>query len=63
MEGSTLSDAYEWLAENPTESVAVAAQLFHVPKSSLQSHITRKKAQHRGQNKMLTTAQMGALKQ
>ena len=63
MEGSTLSDACEWLAENPTESVAVAARLFHVPKSSLQSCITRKKAQYGGQNKMLTTAQMRALKQ
>jgi hypothetical protein len=63
MEGTPLSDACQWLAENPTESVTVAARLFHVPRSTLQSRITRPKASHGGQNKLLTTAQIEAIKQ
>ncbi|KFY48584.1 hypothetical protein V496_10253 [Pseudogymnoascus sp. VKM F-4515 (FW-2607)] len=66
MEGSTLSDARQWLAENPTESVAVAARIFGVPKSTLQSSITRLRKPPRrqgGHNKVLTVAQIGALKQ
>ncbi|KFZ23918.1 hypothetical protein V502_01603 [Pseudogymnoascus sp. VKM F-4520 (FW-2644)] len=66
MEGTPLSDAREWLAGNPTESTAVAARIFRVPKSTLQSSIarTRQPPRHRGgQNKVLSTTQIEALKQ
>lgn len=64
MEGTPLSNAYQWVAENPTESIAVAARIFKIPKSTLQSHITQRKAtQNGGQNKVLTIAQIEALKQ
>ena len=64
MEGTPLSNACQWVAENPTESVAVAARIFGIPKSTLQSRITRRRAtQNGGQNKVLTTAQIEALKQ
>ncbi|KFY97969.1 hypothetical protein V498_01766 [Pseudogymnoascus sp. VKM F-4517 (FW-2822)] len=63
MEETPLSQARKWLLENPTESVAATARLFHIPKSSLQSHITRHRAtQNGGQNRVLTIAQLEALK-
>ena len=63
MEETPLSEARNWLAENPTESIAVAARIFRVPKSSLQSSLTRAHQPRRGgQNKVLTTAQLEALK-
>jgi hypothetical protein len=66
MEGTPLSDARQWLAENLTESVAAASRIFHVPKSTLQSSITRHRQppqRQGGHNKVLTTAQLEALKQ
>jgi hypothetical protein len=35
MENPILSDAREWLAANPSESVAAASRIFKVPKSTL----------------------------
>ncbi|KFY45855.1 hypothetical protein V494_00721 [Pseudogymnoascus sp. VKM F-4513 (FW-928)] len=65
MEETPLSNARQWLAENPTESVAATARLFGVPKSTLQSSITRLRQPRRqqgGHNKLLTPAQLEALK-
>ncbi|KFY57139.1 hypothetical protein V496_06529 [Pseudogymnoascus sp. VKM F-4515 (FW-2607)] len=65
MEGTPLSNACEWLAANPSESMDVASRLFKVPKSSIQSRITRaalRKPPHGGQNRVLSTGQTEALK-
>jgi hypothetical protein len=37
MEGTPLSNARQWLADNLTESVTVASRIFHVLRSTLQS--------------------------
>ena len=65
MEETPLSNARQWLAENPTESVDATARLFGVPKSTLQSSITRLRQPRQrqgGHNKLLTTTQLEALK-
>jgi hypothetical protein len=64
MEGTPLSNAREWLAENPSESIITACRIFKVPETTLRTSLkwrTRKLA-HGGQNKVLTTAQSEALK-
>ncbi|KFY32424.1 hypothetical protein V493_00216 [Pseudogymnoascus sp. VKM F-4281 (FW-2241)] len=64
MKGTPLSDAREWLAENPSESIAVASRIFKVKVSTLRMSISRPQRLRRGgQNKILTTAQLEALKQ
>jgi hypothetical protein len=66
MEDPILSDAREWLAENPSESVAAASRIFKVSKSTLQSSITRlnrTRVGREGHNKLLTIAQTKALKE
>ena len=40
MEGTPLSNAYKWLAENPSESASVASRIFCVLRSSIQSSIS-----------------------
>ena len=63
MEGTPLSNAREWLAENPSESIAAASRIFKVKASTLRMSITRpQRQQHGGQNKVLTTTQIEALK-
>jgi hypothetical protein len=65
MAGSSISKARQWLQENPSESVATASRIFKVPKSSLQSSITRlsqPRLQQGGLNRVLTVAQVEALK-
>ena len=65
MEGTPLSNACEWLAGNPSESVGAASRIFKVPKSSIQSRITRavpRKLPHGDQNRVLSTDQTEALK-
>jgi hypothetical protein len=66
MEDPVLSKAREWLSANPTESVAVASQIFKVKKATLQSSIVwlnrPRVGKKGGQNKVLTAAQIEALK-
>lgn len=65
MESSPLSEARQWFQENPSESVAAASPIFKVPKSSLQSSITRltqPRLPQGGLNRVLTIAQIEALK-
>jgi hypothetical protein len=65
MEGTPLSNACEWLAANPSESISVASRIFKVPRSTIQSRITRavpQKLPHGGHNKVLSIAQIEALK-
>ena len=65
MEETPLSNARKWLAENPTESVAVASRIFRVPESTIRRSITRlaqPRYQRGGHNKVLSTAQVEALK-
>jgi hypothetical protein len=65
MEDPVLSEAREWLTDNPSESVATASRIFKVKKSTLQSSITRLNRLRvglGGQNKLLTPAQIRALK-
>ena len=64
MEGTPLSNAREWLAENPSESIAVASRIFKVKAPTLRMSISRPQRQRKGgQNKVLTTTQIEALKQ
>jgi hypothetical protein len=60
MEGTPLSNARNWLTENPSKSVAVASRLFSVPESTIRTSITRlaqgPRRQQGGLNKMLTAA-------
>ena len=64
----SISMAKEWLNENPTESIAVAARLWHLSPTTLRSSIARDKTtttitkDRGGQNRILTTAQIEALK-
>lgn len=65
MERPSISKARQWLQENPSESVAATSRIFKVPKSSLQSSITRltqPRLQQGGLNRVLTVAQIKALK-
>jgi hypothetical protein len=66
MEDPVLSKAREWLSANPTESIAVASRIFKVKKSTLQSSIAwlnwPRVGRKGGQNRVLTTAQIEALK-
>ena len=69
MEGTSLLDACEWLAANPSESVAVASRIFKIPRSTIRSKISRTRTtrttrttQNGGQNRVLSTAQTEALK-
>jgi hypothetical protein len=67
MEGTPLSNACDWLAENPTESVVAASRIFGVPESTIQTSITQlaqpQCPQRGGQNKVLTIMQVEVLKQ
>ena len=66
MEGSPLSNACEWLAANPSESASTASKIFKVPRSTIRSRITRavpQKQPHGGHNKVLSIAQIEALKE
>jgi hypothetical protein len=61
--------AKQWLVENPSESVAVAARLWHLSPTSLYNSIAREKMkqnttikEHGGHNRVLTKAQIEALK-
>lgn len=57
MEITSISEARQWLQENPSESVAAASRILKVPKSSLQSSITRltqPRLQQGGLNRVLT---------
>ena len=60
-----ISNAREWLVENPSESINAACRIFKVPESTLRLSIKRriKNPQQRkgGQNKVLSTAQTEAL--
>jgi hypothetical protein len=66
--GPSILAAKEWLLQNPTESIAVAARLWHLSPSTLRNSIARDKKtttprlSHGGQNKVLTEAQIEALK-
>jgi DDE superfamily endonuclease len=66
---SLLLQAKEWLRENPTETATAAARIFKVNAVTLRSSITRDKTipaiavKHGGKNKVLTNAQIEALKQ
>jgi hypothetical protein len=66
MEDPVLSEAREWLSANPTESIAAASRIFKVKKSTLRSSIARlnrpRVGRKGGQNRVLTTAQIEALK-
>jgi len=57
--------AKEWLNENPTESMAVAARLYHLSPTTLRNSIARGKTTVKdrgGQNRVLSKAQIEALK-
>ena len=66
--GPSILAAKEWLLQNPTKSIAVAARLWHLSPSTLRNSIARDKKtttprlSHGGQNKVLTEAQIEALK-
>ena len=65
MEGTPLSNACEWLAENPSETATTASRIFKVPKSTIQLRISRQAQQlpcRDGKNRVLSTAQTEALK-
>ena len=65
MEGTPLSNAREWLIENPSETVNVACRIFKVLASTLRESIKRRQnplLRRGGQNKALSTAQTVALK-
>lgn len=65
MEDPILSDARDWLTANPSESIAAASCIFKVKASTLRMSITqlnRPRVGRGGQNKLLTTAQIEALK-
>jgi hypothetical protein len=62
MDENQLNEALAWLIENPSESIAVASRLFNVPDSTLRSSITRPSDTHGGHNKILSDAQILALK-
>ena len=68
MEGTPLSNARDWLAENPLETIAVASRLFGVPDSTIWTSIKRlaqprqPQRQQGGLNKIPITAQIEALK-
>lgn len=65
MEDPVLCEAREWLFANPTESVAAASRIFKVKRETLRSSIARLNRQRvgrGGQNRVLTTAQIEALK-
>jgi hypothetical protein len=65
MEGTPLSKACEWLIAHPSESASVASKIFKVPRSTIQSRMARVATPprpHGGQNKVLTTAQIEALR-
>jgi hypothetical protein len=66
MEGTPLSNACEWLTANPSESIKTASRIFKVPESTIRSRITRaatRKLPHGGHNKVLSIAQIEALKE
>jgi ABC-type nitrate/sulfonate/bicarbonate transport system substrate-binding protein len=70
MEVNPLQEAADWLLENPTETMAVAARLFKVPREKLRWTVSRTASQaaqrpvkHGGQNKILSDSQIMALKQ
>ena len=66
----SISAAKEWLLQNPTESIAVAARLWHLSPGTLRVSIARDKKSTTttpspgsgGLNKILTKAQIEALK-
>jgi len=61
----SISMAKEWLNENPTESMAVAARLYHLSPTTLRNSIARGKTTVKdrgGQNRVLSKAQIEALK-
>ena len=67
MEGTPLSNAREWLVENPSETATTASRIFKIPTSTIRSSIRRQKPQlpssgSGGKNKVLSTAQTEALK-
>ena len=66
MEGTPLSNACEWLAENPSETATTASRIFKVPTSTIRSSIRRQPAQQLprrgGKNKVLSTAQTEAIR-
>ncbi|KFY10587.1 hypothetical protein V492_04923 [Pseudogymnoascus sp. VKM F-4246] len=66
MEGTPISNAREWLADNPSESIIAACRIFKVPESTLRLSIKRRvqnpQQRRGGQNKVLSTAQTEALK-
>jgi hypothetical protein len=68
MEGTPLSNAREWLAENPSESRRVASRIFQVPESTLRGSIKRRiqnpnpQQSKGGKNRVLSTIQTEALK-
>ena len=66
MEGTPLSNACEWLAANPSESIGAASRIFKVPNSTIRSKIARAaapKPPHGGYNRVLSAAQTEALKE
>jgi hypothetical protein len=42
MEGTPISNAREWLAENPSESIIAASRIFKVPESTLRMSLKRR---------------------
>ncbi|ELR02921.1 hypothetical protein GMDG_01142 [Pseudogymnoascus destructans 20631-21] len=41
MEGTPISNAHEWLVENPSESIIATCRIFKVPESTLQMSLKR----------------------
>lgn len=65
MERTSLSNARDWLLENPAETVSAASRIFGVRRSTLQSSIDRlaqPQRQQGGLNKVLSATQVEALK-
>jgi hypothetical protein len=65
MEGTPLSNARDWLLENPTETISAASRIFGVPRPTLQASIrrlTQPPRQQGGLNKVLSATQVEALK-
>ncbi|OBT70875.1 hypothetical protein VF21_10070 [Pseudogymnoascus sp. 05NY08] len=66
MEESQLQKATAWALDNPTESITTTARIFKVPPSKLRWSVTRAakpRPRHGGHNKVLSDAQILALKQ
>ena len=63
---TALHDAKAWLQENPSETPTVAARIFKINPNTLRVSIARSRTQSEGRgghNKMLSDAQVTALKQ